>query len=166
LTIVTEHLERHGIRFEVIPHRPTTTALGEAIALHLDADEVAKTVVLKTEHGYALAILPASRRLDLDLVRDELGEPRARLASEGELERDFPEFELGAMPPLPSMLHLPVVIDPRLFEHRHITFAAGVRRESVRAAPEGLFTGATITVAPISHAIRDPHTARWVLPPS
>jgi Ala-tRNA(Pro) deacylase len=150
MTVVTEHLEQRGIRFEVLPHPPATSALGEALALGSPPDEVVKAVVLDIETGHALAILPADRRLDLDLVREVLGDRHAALATELEIEQDFPEFELGAMPPLPSMVHVPVVIDPAVFEHRRITFAAGTQRESVRTSPEGLFTGASVDIAPIS----------------
>jgi len=150
MTLVTEHLEKQGIRFEVLPHPPATSALGEALALGVTADEVVKTVVLDVETGHALAIIPASRRLDLDMVRRALGDDHARLATEHEIAQDFPEFELGALPPLPSMMHLPVVIDPSVLQHRTITFAAGTQRESVRTSPDGLFTGASITLTPIT----------------
>lgn len=157
MTIVTEHLEKLGIRFEVLPHPPATSALGEALALGVAADEVVKTVVLDVETGHALAIIPASRRLDLNMVRRALGDAHARLATEREIAEYFPEFELGAMPPLPSMMHLPVVIDPSILEHRTITFAAGTQRESVRTSSDGLFTGASITLTPITR----PREERW-----
>ena len=150
MTVVTEHLEQLGIPFEVLPHPAATTANQEALVLGESADEVVKTVVLDIETGHALAVLPASRRVDVDLVREALNDDHARLASEDELEHDFPEFELGAMPPLPSLLHIPVVIDPAVLEQERITFAAGTQRESIRVSPEGLFKGATIEVAPIS----------------
>jgi Ala-tRNA(Pro) deacylase len=150
MTVVTEHLEHRGIRFEVLPHPPATSALGEALALGIDPEQVIKTVVLDLDTGHALAVLPANRRVDLDLVREVLGDEHVTLASEREIERDFPEFELGALPPLPSMMHVPVVIDPTVFAHRRITFAAGTQREAVRTDPEGLFTGASVDIAPIS----------------
>jgi Ala-tRNA(Pro) deacylase len=150
MTTVTDHLEELGVRFEVLPHPPTTTALGEARALGVDAEEVVKSVVLDTESGHALAIVPASHRVDLDLVRGALDDPHARLADEEEIARDFPEFELGAMPPLPSLVNVPVVIDPKVLEHRQITFAAGTQDASVRAEAQGLFTGASVTITPIT----------------
>jgi Ala-tRNA(Pro) deacylase len=149
MTIVTEHLEKQGIRFELLPHPPATSALEEAEVLDLEPEQVVKAVVLDVETGHALAVIPASRRIDLDLLREALGEPHARLASEDEIARDFPEFELGAMPPLPSMLHVPVVIDPSVLEHASITFAAGITRGSVRTSPAVLFTGASISITPI-----------------
>jgi Ala-tRNA(Pro) deacylase len=150
MTVVTEHLEKQGIRFELLPHPPTTTALAEAEVLDLEPDEVVKAVVLDVSTGHAIAVVPASRRIDLDLLREALGEQDARLASEDEIARDFPEFELGAMPPLPSMLHVPLVIDPSVLEHASITFAAGITRGSVRTSPSVLFTGASVTITPIT----------------
>jgi Ala-tRNA(Pro) deacylase len=150
MTVVTEHLEKQGIRFELLPHPPTTTALAEAEVLDLEPDEVVKAVVLDVSTGHAIAVVPASRRIDLDLLREALGEHDARLASEDEIARDFPEFELGAMPPLPSMLHVPLVIDPSVLEHASITFAAGITRGSVRTSPSVLFTGASVTITPIT----------------
>jgi Ala-tRNA(Pro) deacylase len=149
MTIVTEHLEQRGTRFEVLPHPPADTALDEARALGVDPDEVVKAVVLDVPTGHAVAIVPASRRLDLALVREALGEPDAKLAREDEIDHDFPEFEPGAVPPLPSLLHVPVVIDPAVLRRRVITFAAGSQRASVRTAPSILFAGASITVSPI-----------------
>ncbi len=150
MTIVTDHLERLGVRFEVLPHERSETSLEEARALGLDPDEVLKVLVLDVESGLALAILPASRRLDLDLAREALGDRHATLASEKEIADVFPEFELGALPALPSMLHVPVVLDPRVLAHRKVTFPAGVQRESVRLETERLLRGATVTIAPIS----------------
>lgn len=158
MTIVTEHLEQRGIRFEVLPHAPAATALAEAEILGVPASEVIKTVVLDIETGHALAIVPSYRRLDLDLVRDAIGDRTAKLASEFEIARDFPEFELGAMPAVPSLLHVPVVVDPEVFQHAKVTFAAGSRRESVRTQPTDLLSGASVTIAPITRPSADePH---------
>jgi Ala-tRNA(Pro) deacylase len=152
MTIVTEHLERLGVRFEVLPHERSETALEEAAALGISAGEVLKVVVLNVETGHALAVLPASRRLDLQLTRTALDDPHATLASETEIQGVFPEFEPGALPALPSLLHIPVVIDHLVLFHRKVTFAAGIQRESVRLATEQLLRGGTVTIAPISRS--------------
>lgn len=153
MTIVTEHLERLGVRFEVLPHERSETAQEEALSLGADPDEVLKVLVLDVETGHALAVIPASRRLDLDLVRAALGDPHAALATEREIASVFPEFEPGALPALPSLLHIPVVIDPLVVERRKVTFAAGVQRESVRLATEELLHGATVTIASVSQPL-------------
>lgn len=153
MTMVTEHLEQRGIRFEVLPHPPAETARDEARVLDLSPLEVLKVLLLDVETGHALAILPSYRRLDLARVRRVLEDPSAKLASEQEIQHDLPEFEPGALPALPSLLHLPVVIDPEVFRHSKVTFAAGSQRESVRLDPHALLRGATVTVAPIATSL-------------
>lgn len=150
MSVVADHLEQRGLRFEVLPHPRADTALDEARALELPADEVVKAIVLDIATGHALALLPADLRLDLRKVEAALGVDEVSLASEDEIATDFPEFELGALPALPSLLHIPVVIDPKILDHATITFAAGDRRESVRVPTVALLTGATVSITPIT----------------
>jgi prolyl-tRNA editing enzyme YbaK/EbsC (Cys-tRNA(Pro) deacylase) len=89
MSVVTEHLEQRGSAFELLPHQQAYTSTDEARALGIDAGEVLKTLAVRTGPRYALVVIPASRRLDLHLVRDALGDHHARLASEEELGRDF-----------------------------------------------------------------------------
>jgi len=150
MTIVTEHLERLGVRFEVLPHERSETALEQARALGLSAQEVLKPVVLNVESGHAVALIPASAWLDLELTCTALGDPSAELASETDIEGIFPEFEPGALPAVPSLLHIPVVIDRSILSLRQVTFSAGIQRESVRLDTEQLLRGGIVTIAPIS----------------
>jgi prolyl-tRNA editing enzyme YbaK/EbsC (Cys-tRNA(Pro) deacylase) len=104
MSVVTEHLEQRGRAFELLPHRQAYTSTDEARALGIDAGDVLKTLAVRTGPGYALMVIPASRRLDLHLARDALGDHQARLASEEELGRDFAGYQLGALPPLGALL--------------------------------------------------------------
>jgi Ala-tRNA(Pro) deacylase len=149
MSLVTEHLERLGCAFEVIPHRQAYTSIDEARALGVDAAEVLKTLALRTAGGYALLVIPASRRLDLDLAREAVGDHQARLASEEELVRDFAGYELGALPPLAGLVDAEVVVDPEVLGHDSVVFAAGTQTESVRLRPGELLGGGQVTTAPL-----------------
>jgi Ala-tRNA(Pro) deacylase len=146
MSLVTEHLVERGVAFEVVPHRRTLTSLQEASALGVAADQVLKTVALWTGGKYALAVLPASRRLDLRLVHQALEDPGARLASEAELAVDFPGYELGALPPLGSLLGVPLLVDPEVLDHAVVVFAAGTETESIRVGTGELFADQPVTV--------------------
>jgi len=150
MAAVAEFLEQRGVPFEVIPHERTYTSIDEARALGIAADEVVKTVVLDTVSGHALAVVPASRRVDIRLVRAATGDAHVRLASEDELKRDFPRLELGAFPPLGSILEVPTYVDPEVLAHDTVVFAAGSQNESVRARTEDLFRDEPITKAPLT----------------
>jgi Ala-tRNA(Pro) deacylase len=138
-----------GQRVRGAPHRQAYTSTDEARALGIDADEVLKTLAVRTGSGYALVVIPASRRLDLHLVRDALGDHHARLASEEELGRDFAAYQLGALPPLGALLGSEVYVDPEVLGHDTVAFAAGSQTESVRMRTQELFGGQQVTTVPL-----------------
>jgi Ala-tRNA(Pro) deacylase len=149
MSVVTEHLEQRGSAFELLPHRQADTSTDEARALGIDAGEVLKTLAVRTGPGYALMVIPASRRLDLHLVRDALADHQARLASEEELGRDFPGYQLGALPPLGALLGSQLFLDPEVLEHDLVVFAAGSQTESVRMGTRELFASEQLTTVPL-----------------
>jgi Ala-tRNA(Pro) deacylase len=150
LPTVTEHLQGRGVPFEEIPHERTYTSIDEARALGISADEVVKTIVLNTAAGHVLAVAPASQRLAMPLVRAAVGDSHARFATEEELERDFPGVELGAFPPLGSLIGVPTYVDPEVFTHDTVVFAAGTQNDSVKVRTEDLFRDEPITRAPLT----------------
>ena len=149
---VTQHLKSHGVPFESIAHEQTYTSIAEASTLGIDAHEVLKTVAVRVEGGYVLTVVPAARRLDLHRVRAAVGDRHARLATEAELQRDFPDVELGALPPLASLAGGRLYVDPAVLEHETVVFAAGSRTESVklRAADLVRFQQGQVTTAPLT----------------
>jgi Ala-tRNA(Pro) deacylase len=145
---LTKVLDLEGVEYELLPHVHTESALAEAHALALDPTDVAKTVVVETPKGYARAVLPASERLDLGKLSEFLGfgKKEIHLASEGALARDYPEFDLGAVPPIGGSRSEPVVMDSRIAERDTIVLEAGTHEESIRVAREALvqLTGAKV----------------------
>jgi Ala-tRNA(Pro) deacylase len=150
MSIVTEHLKGRGVTFEVIGHAQTLTTAEEAHAIGIAPDEVVKTLVLETASGYALAVVPAARRLDLKLAQRAMGDRHARLASEQTLAGEFPDYELGAVPPLGPLLAAPVFVDPEVMDHETVVFAAGRHTESIKARTADLFQDPSVMVVPLS----------------
>jgi prolyl-tRNA editing enzyme YbaK/EbsC (Cys-tRNA(Pro) deacylase) len=136
---VTAFLEREGVDHEVVEHRPTFSAAAEARASGTEPREAAKTLALRDHDEYRMAVIPATHRLDLHRMRELLGaSSHLRLATEAELERDFPMFDVGAMPPLGPMMPMPEVIDVHLLYHERILCAGGDHRHSLRVDPRDL----------------------------
>ena len=116
----------------MLPHARTDTAAAEAEALGIQPEEVAKTLVLSTPAGYVRAVLPASERIDLHKVREHVeGGKRVHLATEEDLGRDYPEFELGAVPPFGGPDD-GVLVDSRLATRETVVLEAGSHEQSVR----------------------------------
>lgn len=146
---VGEVLAREGVGYDVLRHAHTETALDEARALAVRPVQVAKTLVLVGPDGYLRAVLPAAARLDLRKVRALLphGKP-VRLATEAELAVDYPEFELGAVPPLGGRVDL-VLVDERLLEQSAVILEAGSHDESIKLDVRDLISVARAAVVDI-----------------
>jgi Ala-tRNA(Pro) deacylase len=147
---VAEYLDSQGVRYEVVEHRQTFTAAAEARAAGVATDDAAKTIALRDEAGYRLAVIPASQRLDLHKVRELVGGgEQLRLATEDEMAGDFGDYELGALPPFGQMLPAPEMIDRQLLDHDRILCSGGDHRHSVLVDPKEIIRLADPQVADI-----------------
>ncbi len=132
---LTGVLDEAGVEYELLPHAHTERAADEATALGLPPTAVAKTLVLAAPEGNVRAVLPASERIDLLKVRDHVeGGKRIHLASEEDLARDYPDFELGAVPPLGGERRDRVLVDVRVAEQHSVVLETGSHEQSVRLA--------------------------------
>lgn len=159
---VTGFLNKAGIDFDVLEHTRTERAADEAAALGVAAEEVAKTLVLVTPGGGVRAVLPASERIDLHKVADVLGVTgkKVHLASEDDLARDYPDFELGAVPPFGGREDR-VIVDERLVGRDSVVLEAGSHERSVRLKSLDLVRLTSAQVADIRK--EDVDEARWSL---
>jgi Ala-tRNA(Pro) deacylase len=150
---VIEYLETKEIPFEVLEHERAVTALEEAATLHLDPHVVVKTVLVDTRWGRILAVIPGDRRIDMQMLRDAVGDHFAHLASEVELTGVYPRLELGTLPPLGRLLELPTFVDGDVMRHEWVVFPAGSQTEAVRARSRDIFDREHVTITRLT---RDP----------
>jgi prolyl-tRNA editing enzyme YbaK/EbsC (Cys-tRNA(Pro) deacylase) len=150
MTVVCEYLKLYGIPYTMFAHKRTETSIAEAIALGVQPGEVVKTLAVTTGVGYAVAVVPASRRIDMHLIRKALDDPHARLATEWEMHRDFRSYALGALPPLGSLIGAETFVDPEVLDHEFVIFAAGSQTASVRVRTKDLFRVERISVVPLT----------------
>ena len=145
-TLFVHELEAVSVPYELIHHEPTFSAYAEAEALGLEPSQVAKTIVLETPAGFVRAVLPASERLDIHKAKDALGVNAVELATEEHLAGAFPEFELGAVPPIGGPPDR-VIVDLRVVAEDSIVLEAGAHSESIRGRPSDLVAATRAVVA-------------------
>lgn len=148
---LTSVLDEADVSYELLSHAHTESALAEAEALGVAPEDVAKTLVVKLPEGYVRAVVPASARLDLRKLRAIHGGGRhsVHLATEEDLRRDYPQFELGAVPPIGGRSD-PVVVDPKVANRKSIVIEAGSHDESLRLAATDLIHVTRAAVTDIS----------------
>jgi Ala-tRNA(Pro) deacylase len=136
LEAVTRFLDQHDVAYEVVEHKRELTAAGEALAAGIEPHDAAKALLVREDGDYLLAVIPASRRLDLKKLRATLEErPKLRLATEEEIASDFSTFELGAVPPVGPELPSAEVVDEALLQHDRVLCNAGDHTHSLLVDP-------------------------------
>jgi Ala-tRNA(Pro) deacylase len=127
-----EFLDGKGINYVRITHSTAYTAQETAVAAQIPGKGLAKTVILKTDGKMIMAVLPASRKLDLGLLREAIGANTVEIANETEFKDMFPECDIGAMPPFGNLYGMDVISERILAENEEIAFNAGSHTELVK----------------------------------
>ena len=127
-------LYNHHVKYNTISHSPEYTAERTAQSAHIPGKELAKTVIVKVDGEFAMAVLPASKHVSLSRLKKATGAENAEIASEAEFERLFPDCELGAMPPFGNLYDMGVYVAEQLSEDDEIAFNAGSHTELVQLA--------------------------------
>lgn len=127
-----DFLDQQGVKYLTITHSPAYSAHEIAASAHIKGKEFAKTVMVKLDGKMAMAVLPASDRVDFELLKRAAAATTAELASEQEFRDLFPDCELGAMPPFGNLYGMNVFASQRLAEDEQIAFNAGSHAELIR----------------------------------
>ncbi|NIQ39643.1 MAG: deacylase [Proteobacteria bacterium] len=129
-----EFLNTHKTKYVSIKHSPAYTAQEIAASAHIRGKELAKTVMVSLDGKPAMAVLPASYRVDLDRLKEAAGATKIKLLAEKDFEDMFPECEVGAMPPFGNLYGMDVFAAAVLAEDDEIAFNAGSHTELIRLA--------------------------------
>ena len=129
---VKRMLDEQKVGYTHHTHTPAYTAQEVAGAEHVPGLEFAKTVMLTDGNEFVMAVLPATRKIDLPNLRKIVGNEKLRLATEDEFKGLFPNCETGAMAPFGNLYDLPVYVDRSLKEDEKITFNAGSHQDTIQ----------------------------------
>jgi Ala-tRNA(Pro) deacylase len=125
-------LDREGVKYVSISHSTAFTAQEIAAAAHIPGKELAKTVMVKLDGKMAMAVMPATVRVELDRLRQVSGAQHVELAGEAEFAQLFPGCDAGAMPPFGNLYGMAVFVDRSLADDEEIAFNAGTHAELIR----------------------------------
>ncbi len=129
-----EFLDMNKIKYVAIGHSPAFTAQQIAASAHIPGKELAKTVMIKIDSRMAMAVLPASHKVDFEMLKDIVGTENIELATEREFKDLFPECEIGAMPPFGNLYGMDVYVAESLTDDEDIAFNAGSHTELIKMA--------------------------------
>ncbi len=123
-TTLEHYLAKRGVKYDVVQHPHTATALDSARTSHVSLDRLAKAVVLKGDDGYLVAVLPASSHIQFGQLRKQLG-IELDMANEEQIESLFHDCEPGAVPAIGAAYGLKVIVDDSLASEPEIYLEGG-----------------------------------------
>jgi Ala-tRNA(Pro) deacylase len=129
-----EFLDCSRVKYVTITHSLAYTAQEIAASAHIAGKGLAKTLMVKIDDKMAMAVLPASYKVNFDLLKKAAGASKVELANEQEFRDMFPELEVGAMPPFGNLYGIEVFVDESLSQDDEIAFNAGSHTELMKLA--------------------------------
>lgn len=129
-----EFLDSHNVKYVTIDHSPAYTAQEIAQSAHIRGKDLAKTVMVKMDGKMAMAVLPASQKVNLALLKQAAGAKVVELARESEFADRFPGCDPGAMPPFGNLYGMEVFVADALAADEDIAFNAGSHTELIKTA--------------------------------
>lgn len=125
------YLDVNGIRYTHTTHSVAYTAKELAEAEFMSPHRIAKAVVFRNGSEYLFVVVPGDNYVDVEQVRAAVGSRDVNKAVEIEISAQFPQAEVGAMPPIPALARVPVYLDRELAKQEFIAFTAGTHRDVI-----------------------------------
>lgn len=133
-------LDSAHVSYEVLHHPEAYTAQEIAGVQHVPGRNVMKSVILNVDGKKMMFVLPAIHLLDLSKLKNMLNANNVSLATEEEVAQLFPDFEIGAEPPLKDLAGVPIWLDSSLQTTEDIVFNAGTHTDMVRMKTDDYLT--------------------------
>jgi len=127
-----DYLDQNNIKYTTLKHSLAYTAQEIAAVSHIPGKNMAKTVMINVKGKLAMAVLPASYKIDFDQLKQALGTDTVRLAHEKEFLNLFPDCEVGAMPPFGNLYGMDVYVAQSLTEDEEIAFNSCTHSELIQ----------------------------------
>ncbi|HEY1683143.1 MAG TPA: YbaK/EbsC family protein [Tepidisphaeraceae bacterium] len=134
--LLQSYLDRLGVSYRISFHPAAFSAQDLAEKEHIPGHQIAKPVIVKADGQFVMCALPATCRINLRELADELHARHAALVDERELASLFPDCQVGAEPPIGFLYGMPTWIDQTLMEDDRITFQAGTHESAVTLSME------------------------------
>jgi Ala-tRNA(Pro) deacylase len=129
-----EFLDSQKVKYVTINHSAAYTAQEIAASAHVRGKELAKTVMVTLDGKMAMAVVPASRKVNFEQLQEASGAKNVQLAGEQAFRDIFAGCEVGGMPPFGNLYDMQVYVSRLLAEDEEIAFNAGSHTELIRLA--------------------------------
>ncbi|MET7765401.1 YbaK/EbsC family protein [Streptomyces sp. NPDC005393] len=142
-------LRELGLDVEVRRFPGTTrTAAEAAAAIGCELSQIVKSLVFEADGQPVLVLMDGASRVDVELVRRELGAEAVRRANAA-LVRETTGYAIGGVPPFGHRVRTRVLADRGLLAHKTVWAAAGTPHAVFPLAPKALIAHAEGTLVDV-----------------
>ncbi|MFD7441003.1 YbaK/EbsC family protein [Streptomyces sp. NPDC059909] len=144
-----EALRELGLQVEVRRFPDATrTAAEAAAAIGCDVSEIVKSLIFEADGEPVLVLMDGASRVDVELVRRELGASAVRRAN-ADLVRETTGYAIGGVPPFGHRTRTRVLADRGVLEHAVVWAAAGTPHAVFPLDPKSLVAHAGATLVDV-----------------
>ena len=132
---IINYLDKRGAKYAIVTHKKVFTAYDAAQTLRKKLDEIVKNLLIKTDKGFVLVLLPASKRLDLGKLKKLMnakgkGIKKIEIPKEGVMVRLL-NVKPGALSAFGALHNLEVYLDKSMQKAKKAIFSSGSFTESL-----------------------------------
>lgn len=125
------YLDSRKVKYEVVAHKTVFTAYDLAQTTKTPLSEIAKTLLVKADGTYWLALVRAADRIDLAKLKKTINAKKVSIVDEKEMTKAL-TVKPGALTPFAGMHKLSAVIDRVLTKMGKALFGSGSFEFSIR----------------------------------
>ncbi len=124
-------LRANGVSYNEITHEPVYTSEQAANIRGMDLHSGAKSLLLKTDKEFVMAVLPGDQKLNSKKVKAYFKTKSLRFAKPDEV-KEIMGCEIGAVYPFGNLVNINMVVDPSLGDNEHVFFNPGIHSRSIK----------------------------------
>lgn len=135
---IINYLDKRNAKYAIVTHKKVFTAYDAAQTLRRKLDDIVKNLLIKTDKGFILVLLPASKRLDMNKLKKLMnakgkGIKKVEIPKEGVMVRVL-KVKPGALSAFGALHKLEVYMDKGLRKAKKAIFSSGSFNESLEMA--------------------------------
>ncbi|HIG97272.1 MAG TPA: hypothetical protein HA230_02920 [Candidatus Aenigmarchaeota archaeon] len=121
-------LDENNVEYKVLTHERAYTSEQAAKMRGVPLSSGVKAMVVKSEKGFFLILVPGDKKIDFDRLRQKIG--KASLASAEDVFR-VTGCEVGSVHPFGNLFGLQVLMDRHILDNPTVNFNAGLHEISI-----------------------------------
>ncbi len=146
-----KYLDASHKKYALIEHKKVFTAYDLGQTLKRKLDDIAKTLLVKTEAGYTLVVVRAGDRLNLVKLKKALAAKKLSIAKESDMVKAL-KVKPGALTPFGGFHKLPIIVDKKMTKGTKLLFGSGSFEHAIEMKAKDFLALEHPTVAAFSES--------------